>query len=62
MERRYNGKMIRMQILRDREHSKKDLLTYYQVFQNIRHTLQELYLQLAPDKEHKKLSPDVPVV
>ena len=36
--------------------------TYYPVFQNIRNTLQELYLLLAPDKEHKKVFPDVPVV
>ena len=73
-----NGKMIRKQILRAREHSRKDLLekektetsepkltfntTYYPVFQNIRNTLQELHLLLAPDKEHKKVFPDVPVV
>ena len=78
MERGYNGKMIRKQILRVREHSRKDLLerekteisepkltfniTYYIVFQNIRKTLQELHLLLAPDKEHKKVFPDVPVV
>ena len=77
MERGYNGKMIRQQILRTREHSRKDLLekektetsepkltfniTYYPVFQNIRSTLQE-HLSLAPDKEHKKVFPDVPVV
>ena len=77
MEREYNGKMIRKQILRAREHSRKDLLerektetfepkrtfniTYYPVFQNIRNTLQ-LYLLLAPDKEHKKVFPDEPVV
>ena len=78
MEREHNGKMIRKQILRAREHSRKDLLqrerekttderltfniTYYQVFQNIRNILQELHLLLAPDKEHKKIFPDVPVV
>ena len=78
MERGYNGKMIRKQILRAREHSRKDLLerekaetseprlmfniTYYPVFQNIRNILQELHLLLAPDKEHKKVFPDVPVV
>ena len=78
MERGYNGKMIRQQILRAREHSRKDLLkkektetskpkltfniTYYPVFQNIRNTLQELHLLLAPDKEHKKVFPDVAVV
>ena len=70
MQRGYNGKMIRKQILRAQEHSRKDLfekektetsepkltfnITYYPVFQNIRNTLQELHLLLAPDKEHKK--------
>ena len=55
MERGYNGKMIRKQILRAREHSRKDLLErekaktskprltfnipYYPVFQNIRNIL-----------------------
>ena len=78
MERGYNGKMIRMQILRAREHSRKDLLerektetsepkltfniTYFPVLKNIRNTLQELHLLLAPDKEHEKVFPDVPVV
>ena len=70
--------MIRKQILRSREHSRKDLLerertktsepkltfniTYYPVFQTIRNTLQELHLLLVPDKEHKKVFPDVSVV
>ena len=78
MERKYNGKMIRKQILRAREHSRKDLLerektetsepkltfniTYYPLFQNIRNTLQELHLLLVLDKKHKKVFPDVPVV
>ena len=78
MEREYNGKMIRKQISRAREHSRKDLLergkvktseprltfniTYYPVFQNFRNILQELHLLLAPDKQHKKVFPDVPVV
>ena len=78
MESRYIGDMIRKQILKAREHSRKDFLerektdtsepkltfniTYYPVFQNIRNTLQELHLLLAPNKEHKKISPDVPVV
>ena len=77
MERGYNGKMIRKQMLRDREHSRKDLLerekaetsepnltfniTYYPVFQNIKNILQEIHLLLAPDKEHKKVFPNVPV-
>ena len=78
MERGYNGKIIRKQTLRTGEHSRKDLLerekaetsesklplniTYYPVFQNIRNILQELHLLLAPDKEHKKVFPNVPVV
>ena len=70
--------MIRKQILRTREHSRKDLIereksetsqprltfniTYYPVFQNIKNILKELHLLLAPDKEHKKVFPNVPVV
>ena len=37
-------------------------ITYYPVFQNIRNALQELHLLLAPDKKHKKVFSDVPVV
>ena len=74
MERAYNEKMIRKQILKAREHSRKNLLekekiktseqniTYYPVVQNIRNVLQELHLLLAPDKEHKKVFTNVPVV
>ena len=76
MERGYNGKMIRKQMLRAGKHSRKDLLerektetsepkltfTYYPVFQNITNILQELHLLLAPAKEHKKVFPNVPVV
>ena len=78
MERRCNGKMIRKQISRPREHSRKDLLerektkiserkltfkiSYYLGFQNVRDILQELRLVLAPDKKHKKVFPNVPAV
>ena len=78
MERGYNWKIIRKQILRAREYSRKDLLerekaetsepkltlniTYYPVFQNIRNILQELHLLLAPDKKQKKVFSNVPVV
>ena len=78
MERGYNGNMIRKQILRAQGYSRKNLLesenaetsnpklmlnsTYFQVFQSIRNILQELHLLLAPDKEHKKVFPNVPVV
>ena len=70
--------MIRKQLLKDREHSSKDLLvrekgetsepkrtfniTYYPDFQNIRIILQELHLLLAPDEEHKNVFPNVPFV
>ena len=37
-------------------------ITYYPVFQNIRNIIQELRLLLAPNKEHKKVFPNVPVV
>ena len=72
MERGCNGKMIRKQILRARELSRKDLLerekaetsepkltfdiTYYPVFQNIRN------IKRTPDKEHKKVFLIVPIV
>ena len=68
--------MIRKQILKSREHSRKDHFgkkkktfeqkltfnfTCYPVFQNIRNILQELHLLLAPNKEHKKVFTYVPV-
>ena len=78
MEKVYDGKMIRTQKLRAQEHSREELLdrepaeiselrlavniTYYPVFQNIRNISQELHLLLAPEKEHKNVFPDVPVV
>ena len=78
MERGYNEKMIRKQILYAREHSRNDLLekekqqrpekkltfniTYYPAFQNVRSIMEELHILLTPNKEHKKVFPDVPVV
>ena len=75
MERKYQEKMIREQILSAREHSRKDLLErektetsdskltfniiYDPVFQNIRTILLELHLLLTPDKEHPKVFPNV---
>ena len=75
MERKYQEKMIREQILSAREHSRKDLLErektetsdskltfniiYDPVFQNIRTILLELHLLLTPDKEHTKVFPNV---
>ena len=34
---------------------------YYSVFQNIRNTLQELYLLSVPAKKHKNVFPNVPI-
>ena len=77
MERRNNEKMIREQILKARKHSRNDLLekekqqmserkltfniTYYSTFRNVRSIIQELHIS-TPNKEHKKVFPDVPVV
>ena len=68
MERGYNEKMIRKQIL-SREHSINDLLkkekqqvpenkltfniTCYPAFQNVRSIMEELHILLTPNKEHK---------
>ena len=70
--------MVRKQVLRAREHSRKSLLekvksepdqnkmtfnmTCYPVFQNVRNILQELHILLTLDKDHKKLLQDIPVV
>ena len=70
--------MIPNQILRTREHWKNDLLerekpqmseqkltfniTYYPAFQNIRTIMEELHILLTPNKEHKKLIPNVAVI
>ena len=66
------------QILNAREHSRNGLLekekqqlserkltfsiTYYPVFFNVRGIMEELHILLTPNKEHKKVFPDVPVV
>ena len=70
--------MVRKQILPVSEHSRETLLekikseldqykltfniTYYQVFQNVRNILQESHILLTPDKEHKKVFQDIPLV
>ena len=70
--------MVRKQVLRAREHSRESLLekvksesdqkkltfniTYYSVFQNVRNILQEFYILLASDQEHKKVFQDILVV
>ena len=78
MERGYNEKMVRNQILRARENSRIDLLerkkqqmseekltfniTCYPAFQNVRAIMEELHILLTPIKEHKKVFPYVPVI
>ena len=78
MERGYSERMVRTQILKARDESSDSLLergntktseskltfniTHYPVFQNIRSILKELQILLAPDKEHKKVFPEVLVV
>ena len=78
MERGYNEKMRRKQILSAREHSRNYLseketqqmserkltfnITYYPAFRNVRSIMEELHILLTPNKEHKKVFPDVPVV
>ena len=67
--------MIRKQILAARERSRNDLLqrekqqisqqkltfsiTYYAAFQNVRAIMEELHMLLSPNKEHKKVFPNV---
>ena len=78
LEKGYSEKMVRKQVLRAREHSRESLLekvksesdqskltfniTYYSVFQNVRNILQELRILLTPDKEHKTVFQDIPIV
>ena len=78
MERGYNEKMIRNQILRAREDSINDHLereeqqiseqkltfniTYYPTFQNVRAIMEELHILLTPNKEHKKVFLNLPVI
>ena len=78
MERGQNEKMIRKQILSVREYSINDLLqkekqqrpekkltfnsSYYPAFQNVRRIMEELHILLTPNKEHRKVFPDVPAV
>ena len=70
--------MIRKPILRAREHSRNDLLerekqqmseqkltfniTYYPAFQNVRAIMEKLHIFLTPNKEHKKVFANVPVI
>ena len=78
MERGYSERIVRMQILKARGESRNSLLeqgntktsdskltfniTYYPAFQNVRSILEELQNLLAPNKEHKKVFSEVPIV
>ena len=78
MESCYNERMISKQIWRAREHSRNDLfetekpqiselkltfnITYYPAFQNVRAMMEELHTLLTPNKDHKKVFPNVPVI
>ena len=78
IERGHNVRMVRTQILKSRGESRNSLLergntrtceskltfniAYYPAFQNVRSLLQELQILLAPDKENKKIFPEVPIV
>ena len=70
--------MVRKQVLQACEHSRESLLekvksestqdkltfniTYYLAFQNVRNILQGLHILITPDKEHKKLFQEIPIV
>ena len=78
LEKGYSAKMVRKQVLRAREHSRESLLEkvksesnqdkltfnikYYPAFQNVRNILQELHILLTPDKEHKKVFQEIPIL
>ena len=51
---------------KERNHSEENKLafniTYYPSFQNTKTVLEELQILLAPDKEHQKVFPNVPIV
>ena len=77
-ERGYSERVVRQEILRARKIPRNELLekernhpeenkltfniTYYPAFQNIKTILEELQILLAPDKEHQKVFPNVPIV
>ena len=74
--KRLQQKMKRKQILRAWEHSKNDLdrekpqmseqklrfnITYCPAFQNVRTIMEDIHILLTPNKEHKKVFPNMPV-
>ena len=78
MRRGYRERMVRRQILRARGQSRDSLLeqgntrtseskltfniTDCPAFQNVRSILEEFQILLEPDKEHKKVFPEAPIV
>ena len=70
--------MVRKQILQSRLYARESLIekvksdsdrkklmfnnTCYPFFQNVRNILQELHILLTPNREHKKVFLDIPVV
>ena len=62
MEREYNGKMIRKQILRAREHSRKDLLEREKTETSEPNLTFNITYYPGTDKEHQKVFPNVPIV
>ena len=78
LERGYNSKLERKEILRAREISRNELLdkeksqgnvskltfnvTYYPVFRHLKSQLKELHVILACDEDHKKVFPEVPII
>ena len=77
-ERGYSERVVRQEILKARKIPRNELLqkehnhpeenkltlniTYYHAFQNTKTILEELQILLAPDKEHQKVFPNVPIV
>ena len=77
-ERGYSERVVRQEILKARKIPRNELLqkehnhpeenklalniTYYPAFQNTKTILEELQILLAPDIEHQKVFPNVPIV
>ena len=77
-ERRYSETVVKQEILKARKIPRNELLekernhpeenklifniNYYPAFQNTKTILEELQILLAPDKEHQKVFPKVPIV
>ena len=75
-ERGYSEKLVHKEIPKARSQSRETLLnqekmsrnddrvtfniTYYPVFKDIRIVLEELYILLAPDEQHRKVFTDIP--